>query len=88
MSASNTTGCSGDWISISSVEGFSHGAVVAPGPSGSGSGAWTCTDHGSICGTSGSAGASAGAVELTGSNFDAEVKNSGKNAFVKFLAPW
>jgi len=34
------------------------------------------------------AGASAGAVELTGSNFDAEVKNSGKNAFVKFLAPW
>jgi len=34
------------------------------------------------------ASASAGAVELTKSNFDAEVKNSGKNAFVKFLAPW
>ena len=33
-------------------------------------------------------GASAGAVELKSSNFDAEVKNSGKNAFVKFLAPW
>ena len=32
------------------------------------------------------AGASAGAVELTKSNFDAEVKNSGKNAFIKFLA--
>jgi hypothetical protein len=34
------------------------------------------------------ASANAGAVELTKSNFDAEVKNSGKNAFVKFLAPW
>ena len=34
------------------------------------------------------AGASAGAVELKNSNFDAEVFNSGKNAFVKFLAPW
>ena len=34
------------------------------------------------------AGASAGAVELKAGNFDAEVKNSGKNAFVKFLAPW
>ena len=33
-------------------------------------------------------GASAGALELTKSNFDAEVKASGKNAFVKFLAPW
>jgi len=32
--------------------------------------------------------ASAGAVELKASNFDAEVKGSGKNAFVKFLAPW
>ena len=29
------------------------------------------------------ASANAGAVELTKSNFDAEVKNSGKNAFVK-----
>ena len=34
------------------------------------------------------AGSSAGAVELTKSNFKAEVKDSGKNAFVKFLAPW
>jgi hypothetical protein len=34
------------------------------------------------------AGANAGAVELTKSNFDTEVKNSGKNAFIKFLAPW
>jgi len=33
-------------------------------------------------------GASAGAVELTGSNFDDLVTKSGKNAFVKFLAPW
>ena len=29
------------------------------------------------------ASANAGAVELTKSNFDAEVKNSGKNAFIK-----
>lgn len=29
------------------------------------------------------AGANAGAVELSKTNFDAEVKNSGKNAFVK-----
>jgi len=29
-----------------------------------------------------------GALELTPSNFDAEVTNSGKNAFIKFLAPW
>ena len=28
------------------------------------------------------------AVELTKSNFDATVHDSGKNAFVKFLAPW
>jgi hypothetical protein len=28
------------------------------------------------------------AVELTQSNFDAEVLSSGKSAFVKFLAPW
>ena len=34
------------------------------------------------------AGASAGAVELKSGTFEAEVKNSGKNAFVKFLAPW
>ena len=34
------------------------------------------------------AGVSAGALELTSKNFDSEVKNSGKNAFVKFLAPW
>lgn len=29
-----------------------------------------------------------GAVELTSKTFDEEVFNSGKNAFVKFLAPW
>ena len=34
------------------------------------------------------AGAAAGAVDLKMSTFDAEVKSSGKNAFVKFLAPW
>ena len=28
------------------------------------------------------------ALELTKANFQAEVKDSGKNAFVKFLAPW
>jgi len=28
------------------------------------------------------------AVELTQSNFEAEVYGSGKNAIVKFLAPW
>ena len=33
-------------------------------------------------------GANAGAVDLTSSNFDAEVFESGKAAFVKFLAPW
>ena len=32
--------------------------------------------------------ASADAMELTKSSFAAEVKDSGKNAFVKFLAPW
>jgi hypothetical protein len=32
--------------------------------------------------------AHAGAVELTKDNYEAEVVNSGKNAFVKFLAPW
>jgi hypothetical protein len=31
---------------------------------------------------------SAGSVVLTGSNFDDEVVNSGKGAFVKFQAPW
>ena len=29
-----------------------------------------------------------GAVELTPDNFDDVVYNSGKGAFVKFLAPW
>jgi len=28
------------------------------------------------------------ALELDQTTFDAEVMNSGKNAFVKFLAPW
>jgi hypothetical protein len=28
------------------------------------------------------------ALELTKGNFDKEVKQSGKNAFIKFLAPW
>jgi len=32
--------------------------------------------------------ADAGAVELTKDNFDAEVANSGKSAFIKFQAPW
>lgn len=35
------------------------------------------------------AGAAAdGVVDLTAKNFDAEVLESGKQAFVKFLAPW
>jgi len=34
------------------------------------------------------AAAHGGAVELTKGNFASEVKSSGKNAFVKFLAPW
>ena len=34
------------------------------------------------------AGASAEAVEMSPDNFNAEVFDSGKNAFVKFLAPW
>jgi hypothetical protein len=29
-----------------------------------------------------------GALELDASAFDEKIKNSGKNAFVKFLAPW
>jgi len=29
-----------------------------------------------------------GAMDLTPDNFNAEVIDSGKNAFVKFLAPW
>jgi len=33
-------------------------------------------------------GASAEAVELTAKNFDKLVFESGKSAFVKFLAPW
>jgi hypothetical protein len=32
--------------------------------------------------------AAAGSVTLTDSNFDAEVFDSGKNAFIKFQAPW
>jgi len=32
--------------------------------------------------------AAKGAVELTTSNFDDMVFNSGKGAFIKFLAPW
>ena len=35
-----------------------------------------------------SATANAGAVQLTAANFDAEVIDSGKSGFVKFLAPW
>lgn len=34
------------------------------------------------------ASAAGGAVELSDSNFDDLVLNGGKNAFVKFLAPW
>jgi len=34
------------------------------------------------------AGASAGAVELTIDNWKTEVVDSGKSAFIKFLAPW
>jgi len=34
------------------------------------------------------AGARADALELNKGNFDKEVKQSGKNAFIKFLAPW
>jgi len=34
------------------------------------------------------ASASGSALELKKSTFDTEVKQSGKNAFVKFLAPW
>jgi hypothetical protein len=29
-----------------------------------------------------------GALSLTPENFDAEVFDSGKSAFIKFLAPW
>jgi hypothetical protein len=29
-----------------------------------------------------------GALDLSPANFEDEVVNSGKNAFVKFLAPW
>jgi hypothetical protein len=32
--------------------------------------------------------AAAGSVTLTDSNFDAEVFDSGKNAIIKFQAPW
>jgi len=34
------------------------------------------------------AGASASAVELTEANWKTAVEDSGKSAFVKFLAPW
>jgi hypothetical protein len=34
------------------------------------------------------AGVSAEAVELTEANWQAEVADSGKSAFIKFLAPW
>jgi protein disulfide-isomerase A6 len=34
------------------------------------------------------ASADAGAVSLDAATFDAEVFESGKSAFVKFLAPW
>lgn len=34
------------------------------------------------------ASASAGAVDLTGANFETEVTDSGKSAFIKFQAPW
>jgi len=32
--------------------------------------------------------AAAGSTTLTDGNFDAEVFDSGKNAFIKFQAPW
>lgn len=32
--------------------------------------------------------ASVSAVELTDANFQSLVKDSGKNAFIKFQAPW
>jgi protein disulfide-isomerase A6 len=38
-----------------------------------------------ICALAGSANA---ALELTPDNFDKEVLQSGKAAFIKFLAPW
>jgi len=34
------------------------------------------------------AGVTGGAVELTSDNFNAEVTQTGKAAFIKFLAPW
>jgi protein disulfide-isomerase A6 len=34
------------------------------------------------------AGAAGEAVNLTPDNFDKEVTQSGKSAFIKFLAPW
>jgi hypothetical protein len=34
------------------------------------------------------AGVSAGVTELTEENWKTEVADSGKSAFVKFLAPW
>ena len=32
--------------------------------------------------------AAASALELSGDTFEAEVFGSGKNSFIKFLAPW
>jgi hypothetical protein len=37
---------------------------------------------------SAAASVSAEAVNLTPDNWDAEIANSGKSAFIKFLAPW
>ena len=34
------------------------------------------------------AAAAASALELSGDTFEAEVFGSGKNSFIKFLAPW
>jgi len=33
-------------------------------------------------------GSASAALELNKASFETEVKSSGKNAFVKFLAPW
>jgi len=38
-----------------------------------------------LCGLAASA---HGALELTPDNFDKEITQSGKAAFIKFLAPW
>ena len=41
-----------------------------------------------VLGMMAAAGAVAGPVQITGANFQSEVKDSGKNAFIKFFAPW